>query len=79
MKIIPKMFSDFFQSHDSLIKFHNSSRIKFHLRFREISVYLQGEIYQKVFIGSLIFSQKSAVSNIFLPKSLVFNFGNNYG
>ena len=41
------------------------------------SVYLQGKIYQKIIIASLIFSQKLAISNIFLPKSHVYNFGNN--
>ena len=43
-------------------------------------VYLQGKIYQiYLFIGSLIFSQKLAILNIFLPKSHVSNFGNNDG
>ena len=40
---------------------------------------MQGKIHQKIFIGSLIFSQKVAILNIFLPKAHVFNFGNDDG
>ena len=39
-------------------------------------MYLQDKIYQKIFIGSLIFSPKLAISTIFLPKShVVFPLG----
>ena len=57
-----------------IIQFPNISKIKFYLRFREILVYVQGKIYQKMFIESLIFSPKLAILTIFLPKSHYSNF-----
>ena len=38
--------------------FPNISEINYPLRFREVRVNLQGKIYRKIFIESMIFSQK---------------------